>query len=138
MGRQKNPGERYRDWIKEQLAPLLPRRWDLAVYTRKPDDISRPTVIVTLQKIERLPESPLGSQLVTYLVTVVDPAADWSQADALLDDEIVDLVNALDATRNERGLPILRWTSADRNTWSDTYLAFDITVTAVITATPKE
>lgn len=130
--------EQYRRWITDQVKPLLPRRWELAAYTRKPDDLSAPTVVVTLQKIERLPEAPLGSQLVTYLITVIDPASDWSQADKNLDDEIVDLIAALDSTRNDAGVPILRWTSADRNTWNDLYLAFDITVTAVITATPKE
>jgi hypothetical protein len=130
--------EQYRRWITDQLKPLLPRRWDLAVYTRKPDELSAPTVIVTLQRIERLKEAPLGSQLVSYLVTIVDPAQDWSQADRALDDEIVDLIAALDSTRTPAGVPVLRWDSAERNTWNSTYLAFDITVTAIITATPKE
>lgn len=137
MARRK-VSEQYRRWITDQVKPLLPRRWELAAYTRKPDDLAAPTVVVTLQKIERLPEAPFGSQLVTYLITIIDPAADWSQADSNLDDEIVDLIAALDSTRNDAGVPILRWTSADRNTWNDLYLAFDITVTAIITATPKE
>lgn len=128
--------QQYRRWITDQLKPVLPRRWTLAPYIRKPDELDGVTVVVHLQKIERLPEAPLGSQVATYLVTVVDPAQDWSQADAALDDEIVDLIAALDSVRNESGLPILRWTSADRNTWNDTYLAFDISVTAIIT--PKE
>lgn len=130
--------EQYRRWVTDSLKPLLPRRWTLAPYTRKPDDLNGPTVIVTLQTIKRLPEAPLGSQVATYLVTIVDPAQDWSQADAALDDEIVDLISALDMVRNENGLPVLRWTSADRNTWNDLYLAFDITVDVIITATPKE
>lgn len=128
--------QQYRRWIVDQLKPVLPRRWNLAPYIRKPDDLDGVTVIVHLQKIERMPEAPLGSQVATYLVTVVDPAQDWSQADEALDDEIVDLISALDSVRNENGLPILRWASADRNTWNDTYLAFDISVTAIIT--PKE
>lgn len=128
--------QQYRRWVLDVLKPNLPRRWTLAPYIRKPDDLDGITVIVHLQKIERLPEAPLGSQIATYLVTIVDPAQDWSQADANLDDEIVDLISALDLVRNQEGLPVLRWTSADRNTWNDTYLAFDITVTAIIT--PKE
>jgi len=130
--------DQYRRWVTDRLKPSLPRRWALWTYTRTPDELSGPTVVVTLQKIQRLPEAPLGSQLVTYLVTVIDPATDWSQADKNLDDEIVDLIAGLDSIRNESGLPVLRWTSADRNTWNDTYLAFDITVEVVITATPKE
>ena len=130
--------QQYRRWVTDSLKPLLPRRWTLAPYTRKPDDLDGVTVIVTLQTIKRLPEAPLGKQIATYLVTIVDPAQDYSQADAALDDEIVDLISALDTVRGPTGLPILRWTSADRNTWNDTYLAFDITVDAIITATPKE
>lgn len=130
--------EQYRRWVTDRLKPSLPRRWTLWTYTRTPDELSGPTVVVTLQKITRLPQAPLGSQLVTYLVTVIDPATDWSQADKNLDDEIVDLIAGLDSVRNEDGMPVLRWTSADRNTWNDTYLAFDITVEVVITATPEE
>lgn len=130
--------QQYRRWVTDSLKPLLPRRWTLAPYTRKPDDLDGVTVIVTLQKIERLPAAPLGSQVATYLITIVDPSQDWSQADANLDDEIVDLISALDMVRNDDGLPVLRWTSADRNTWNDAYLAFDISVEVIITATPKE
>lgn len=137
MARRK-VAEQYRRWVTDRLRPVLPRRWTLAPYTRKPDELSGPTVVVTLQKIQRLPEAPLGSQIVTYLVTVIDPATDWAQADAALDDEIVDLIAALDSVRNDDGLPVLRWTAADRNTWNDTYLAFDISVEVIITATPKE
>ncbi|MDP4333230.1 hypothetical protein Q7F20_07585 [Curtobacterium sp. A7_M15] len=130
--------EQYRRWVTDRLKPLLPRRWTLSPYTRKPDELSGPTVIVTLQKIQRLPDAPLGAQVATYLVTVVDPATDWAQADKNLDDEIVDLIAGLDSVRNDDGLPVLRWITADRNTWNDTYLAFDITVEVIITATPKE
>lgn len=137
MARRK-VSEQYRRWVTDQLKPLLPRRWDLAPYMRKPDELTAPTVMVTLQRIERLPEAPLGSQLVTYLVTIVDPAQDWSQADANLDDEIVDLIGGLDSTRTTAGTPVLRWTGADRAVWNDSYLAFDISVTAVITVTPEE
>jgi hypothetical protein len=130
--------EQYRRWVLDRLKPQLPNRWTVAAYTRRPDELAGPTVILTLQSIKRLPEAPLGSQIVTYLVTIVDPSQEWSQADAQLDDEIVDLIAALDSVRNDQGLPVLRWTSADRNTWNDTYLAFDITVDVIITATPKE
>lgn len=137
MARRK-VAEQYRRWVTDRLKPVLPRRWTVAPYTRKPDELSGPTVVITLQKIQRLPEAPLGSQIVTYLVTVIDPAADFAQADQNLDDEIVDLISGLDSVRNEDGTPVLRWITADRNTWNDIYLCFDITVEVIITATPKE
>lgn len=130
--------DQYRRWVTDQLKPLVPRRWDLSPYTRVPESINTPTVIVTLQKIQRLPEAPLGGQIATYLVTIVDPATDPTQADKALDDEVIDLIAALDSTRNEHGFPVLRWTSAERASYADTYLAFDISVEVTLTTSPKE
>jgi hypothetical protein len=129
---------RYRGWVTDQLKPLLPRGWDLIPYTRVVDAITVPTVMVKLQTITRLPEAPMSSHITAYTVTIVNPAADPGEADASLDDDISELLHALDEIRNEAGLPTLRWTRAERVAFSDTYLAFDITVEVITTATPTE
>jgi len=128
----------YRRWVSDQLKPLLPRGWELVPYTRVLDAIEKPTVMVRLNSISRLPEAPMAAHITEYVVTIVNPAADPGQADAALDDDIADLLHALDQTRNEHGLPVLRWTRAERVIYAETYLAFDISVEVITNATPNE
>lgn len=137
MGTRKQ-ATRYRGWVIDNLKPLLPRAWSLVPYTRVPDAINRTTVIVGLRSIERLPEAPMASHVTEYVVTIASPAADPAQADEDLDDDIADLLHALDMLRDDSGRPILRWTRAERAVLSDTYLAFDITVNVITTATPNK
>ena len=80
----------------------------------------------------------MASHVTEYVVTVASPATDPAQADQDLDDDIADMLHALDMLRDENGRPILRWTRAARTAVSDSYLAFDITVSVITTATLKE
>lgn len=127
---------RYRGWVLENLKPLLPRTWTLVPYTRVPDAITRTTVLVALQTIEHLQEAPMASHVTEYVVTIASPVVDPAQADEDLDDDIADLLHALDMLRDENNRPILRWTRAERKVLSDQYLAFDVTLSVITTATP--
>lgn len=124
---------RYRGWVMENLKPLLPRGWVLSPYARIPDSVEKTTVIVWLQNITRLPEAPQSSHVTEYLVTVVSPAADPSQADEDLDDNIADLLHAIDQTPNT-----ITWERAERASYNGTSLAFDITVRVITTSTPDK
>lgn len=124
---------RYRGWVMENLKPLLPRGWVLSPYARIPQTVEKTTVIVWLQNITRLPESPLSSHVTEYLVTVVSPAADPAQGDEDLDDSIADLLHAIDQSPNT-----ISWERAERATYADTNVAFDITVRVITTSTPDK
>ncbi|TDW50995.1 hypothetical protein EDF52_10283 [Curtobacterium sp. PhB42] len=137
MARRKAPS-RYRGWVIENLKPLLPRTWDLSPYSRLPDAVDKTTVVVWLQNITRLPEAPLASHVTEYTVTIVSPRTSPTEADADLDDDIADLLHALDNVRNEQGSPNLRWTRAERAVYAESFLAFDITVSVITTATQTQ
>jgi len=137
MPTRKKP-TRYRGWVMQSLKPLLPRGWDLIPYSRTPESIEKTTVLVGLQNITRLPEAPMSSHVTEYVVTVVSPASDLAQADADLDDDIADLLHAIDNARDDKGFPVLAWTRAERRVYGDFNLAFDITVSVITTSTPTK
>lgn len=114
-----------RDWIDEQLTPLLPDAWSLIPNQRIPETINATTVVLKHLKIERLEEAPLGQLRNTVTLTVADPHQDQVTAENELDESVLTLCTALDA------LPKLNWTGAEKVLVSDTYLGWDITLTVI-------
>lgn len=122
MATRKKVGE-VRQVITGALKPLLPRGWKFFPYRVPTEAITSATVWVRLQSIDKLPEAPQSkAHVVTYVVTIAVPEADPSEADARLDDDVIELVHALDA------LPNIRRTRAEQVAVADAYLGFDITV----------
>lgn len=112
-----------RSVLVDGLKPLLPRDWKLMPYRTTTDDINQVTVWVKLRSLEKLAEAPASGYMVaSFVVTVATPKAALAEADADLDDRVVELVHALDA------LQMVRRSSAEQVAVSDTHLGFDITV----------
>ena len=114
------------------LEEHLPSAWRLEPYRRKADAIKATTVYLKLGSVERIPEAPMSGHVASFTVTVADPATDWAQADAALDDNVIELVmllNRADAVKAAR---------AEAVVVNDTYLGFDISVEVIATATPTQ
>lgn len=113
-----------RDWLVEQLTPLLPRKWNIVPVQRNVDTLSTTTVILKQQSIARLPEAPQGARVVEYLMTVAVPNQDTARGEAQLDDDVITLLDAIDQIGSA-----LKWTTAQKVVLSDQFPAYDITLT---------
>jgi hypothetical protein len=85
-----------REQLVEALRPLLPPTWVVVPFSRNLDVISHPTVMVHASRIERSPAAPLSKHIVTFTVTVLDPQKDPTRGQGALDDEVNELIFALD------------------------------------------
>jgi hypothetical protein len=111
-----------RQYLVDQLKPLLPEKWRWYAYNTNLDNLSTPVAMLWLQTITRTPEAPMGFRSTTFLLTIVEPKQDPAQREDPLDENLIELVDAIDT------IPNVRWTRAERATFQDTYLAFDITL----------
>ena len=114
-----------REQLVEALTPLLPKAWKVVPYSRNLDALSAPTVMVHLSNITRAPAAPQGALLSEFTVSVLDPQTDPERAQGALDDEVMDLIHAID------DLPgWIVWDSAEPTLVGD-YLAWDLKTTVV-------
>lgn len=97
-----------RNWVLNQLKPIVPKSWDLVPYGVAPAVINKPTVIITLTKVEPNAGNPRGSRLVSYALTLLEPTLNPGTAASALDDKLFDLLTAIDSN------PSLSWSSCER------------------------
>lgn len=110
------------------LKPLLPSSWRLVKNMPGLDTLDRVTVTLRIDKIERAPELSKRHRWYTCTLRVTDPSQDIDNVDDALDDDIVDLLNAIDDIIPGDG-PVIAWTTAERGVVEgSTYFAFDITI----------
>lgn len=76
-------------------------------YSRDVGVLDRPTVMVHVSRIEHAPSAPQSHHVTTFTVSVFDPQRDPDRVQGALDDEIGDLLFAIDA------LPWVAWSSAE-------------------------
>jgi hypothetical protein len=93
--------------LKAALKPLLPRNWQIVTADKSLDEITKPALIISQRTITPAPNA-LGNHLVTFLLTVMDPRADEEAAEDALDNEVDDLLFAIDKTKG------VWWTSAEK------------------------
>lgn len=105
------------------LQPSLPKAWRIVPHNTDLDVVDRTVVMLHQKSIERAPEAPAGALRVIFSVLVIQPKVEPGTADDSLDEDVADLLLALDKTR------AVTWQRADRATWADTNPAWDITVT---------
>ena len=106
-----------RDWVIDQVKPLLPRGWRLIPYSTNLDVLSTPVVMLKLQSIARTPEAPNASRTAEFVLTIIEPKTDPQAREDALDDNLLALIYAIDK------LPSLKWTKATRALFADNYLA---------------
>lgn len=107
--------------VVDVLAPLLPRTWKWFDHSTSLDALSTTTLVLTLEDITRMPESPKTWRNVTYTLTILDPSTNPAQRENSLDDSIVELLNAID------DIPDLAWSKAQRGTVG-VNLGFDVSL----------
>lgn len=119
-----------RDWLDENLAPLLPAGWRWVPEQRNLDTLDAVTVIWKQSRIMPLDEAPLGAVRVEGTLTVATPLTDIKRAEAALDDAVTELCSALD------GLDGIVWTEAQKVALGESGpLGYDISIWT--TATPE-
>jgi hypothetical protein len=121
-----------RQWVADQLKPFVePRGWLFVRYSTSLSKLSRPVAMLKLQALRRTPEAPGSGHTVEFVLTLIDPAIDPEKREDSLDENLIELVYALDT------IPNVRWTNAQRVMFDDKNLAFDITL-EVLTSKDKE
>lgn len=85
-----------REQVTEAVAPLLPKAWRLMPYIDTVDQLSQVTVMLHASRIAPHPTTPLGEFELTFEATVIDPLKDPSRVWDSLDDEVLELIAALD------------------------------------------
>lgn len=118
-------GETPRELLEQHLTPLLPSDWAVLPYQANLSTIDRVVVVLKHNKITKLPEAPMGTLANEFTVTVASPKTDMKLAEEDLDDAVLAVVTALDASL------VLDWSEATKVKISDKtpYIGWDITVT---------
>lgn len=115
-----------RAWFTDQVRPNLPAGWRYIPNQNTPSTISVVTVVYKLLELEPLPEAPMGSIRNTIVLTVLSPHEDDVKAEDALDNDVIDLLTALD------GHPTISWTRAHKVRDAKTdRLAWDIDLTVI-------
>lgn len=121
-----------REWLDENLKPLLPEGWRWVPYQRNVDTLDAVTVIWKQSRIVPLDEAPLGAVRVEGTLTVCTPHQDIARAEEALDDAVTDLCSALD------GLDGIAWTSAQKVALGEGGpLGYDIEIWTTATPEPE-
>jgi hypothetical protein len=118
-----------RQQLVEHLTPLLPKAWKIVPFSRSMDALSQPVVMVHMSRIEKHPAAPLSKHLTTFTVSVFDPQLDDERAQGALDDEVNDLIFAIDQLP-----PFVNWSSAEPSQLGQNGpLGWDITLELITT-----
>ncbi|HWU29827.1 MAG TPA: hypothetical protein VN041_12170 [Microbacterium sp.] len=122
-----------RAWFSAQLKPLLPKRpdgspaWRYIPNQDTPAAITVPTLVFKLLELDPLPEAPLGALRARIVLTLLSPHEDDVKAENTLDNQVIELVTALDPHST------ISWETARKVRDAKTdRLGWDFTVTAVI------
>lgn len=116
--------------LAKVLKPLLPRTWAIIDSSRAIDRITRTTVQLRQTEIKRTPGAPLATHDIDFLVTIAVPEAATQAAEDKLDEQIDDLIHALDVAG-------LAWRDCRKVvTFEGQRLGYDLTLT--IHSTKKE
>lgn len=131
------PVKTVRTQLLALLRPSLPtatwnlargaQAWLLLPHEDNTDTITQPTLILSMQEIERHPAAPMAKQLVTFTLRLAVPSEDFRKREDQLDEAVQKLLYAIDA-----GGSGIAWTSARKVMHRDRYLAFDVSMTVTI------
>lgn len=109
--------------VIKKLKPLLPKKWLIKPFNDLPDEVTTTSVVLSLQRYTRTKAAPRTSRTATFILTIVTPLTIPGPADDGLDDDVMDLLNAIDAVADTN----LTWSSAERGVASGRP-GFDITL----------
>lgn len=112
--------------VTAQIKALAPKRWVFIPYQKAVEPIKVPTVMLSLQNYKRHPQAGFNPNMrqVTYELLLMEPTQDPGKSDDALDDELIDLLAAIDQIEG------IDWDTAQRGLDpSAQYPAYIITIT---------
>jgi hypothetical protein len=114
-----------REELRKRLTPVLPKGYVLRPNGLALETITKPVLQLKQLAMQPSAEAPMGSLTVEFVATMAVPQRNPQAAEDQLDDDVTEMVTALDQ------LPDLNWTRAQKVTAGpdDQYLAYDITIT---------
>lgn len=126
-----------RDWLESELRAILPKRYVIIPTARTVDAIVKPTVILKQERIGRQiidGRTVPGGRMVGMTITIAVPYQETGAAEKALDDDLVAILDAIDAMEN------VRWTTAEKKIWSpiNTEPCYDIAIEVPYKHTKKE
>lgn len=121
-----------RKQLSDRLRPLIPKAYTLRPNATQLEQLSGRVLLVKQLRLEPSPAAPVGSLTVEFVLTLVTPLTSPQAAEDQLDDDVTEIVTALDQ------LDDVTWTSAEKVTAgpSDNYLAYDIRLTCTTAYQP--
>lgn len=122
-----------RNELRDRLRPVIPARYVLRPNGLALETITKPVLQIKQLGIRPAEEGGTGQLKVEMVLTMVSPLTSPQKAEDELDDDVVEMLAALDT------IGWLTWTRADKRTTGpdDRYLAYDIT-TEITTTIPEE
>jgi hypothetical protein len=97
-----------RAYLVDELRPMLPDTWDIKPGESTPATLAKPTLYMDFGGIVPLSAAPMGAVQVNFTLTIADHHADVAMAEDGVDEQIFDLISALDAH------PTILWTDAKK------------------------
>ncbi len=120
-----------RQQLTADLKKALPKGYRLINHQDTVDALSGTLVVLKQQSVTKEPSAPQGTYRFSYVATVVTPNDDLSKAEDSLDDNLADVLFALD------GLSYVLWTEAQKVNFNESYLAYDINLSVLTTITKE-
>lgn len=120
--------------LRDRLRPIIPRDYTLRPNGLQLETITKPVLQIKQMRMRPSDEAPVGSLTVDMVLTMAVPQRDPQAAEDKLDDDVLEMLTALDQ------IGWANWTNAEKVTAGpdDQYLAYDITVTITTQHKPEE
>lgn len=120
-----SPDSTIRNWLAEQLTPLLPSGWKIAPGMGIPTTIDRTWVAIKNLRIAPFAEAPKGHLTNFTTVTVASKFTDQAKATDVVDDQVLELVMDLLTIEG------LTFIDANKVLVNDTYIGWDISLSII-------
>lgn len=120
-----SPDSTIRNWLAEQLAPLLPSGWKVAAGMGIPATIDRTWVAIKNLRIAPLAEAPTSHLNNFTTVTIASKFTDQAKATDVVDDQVLELVMDLLTIEG------LTFIDANKVLVNDTYIGWDISLSII-------
>lgn len=105
--------------LAASLKPILPTDWAIIPSGRSIDAVPTTTVQLKQMSIVRTPAAPSQSHTIAFVVTIAAPEQSTQAAEDRLDDQVTDLLHALDDLQ-------IAWTEARKVAVTDRRIGYDI------------
>lgn len=113
-----------REALAAALKPILPKAWAVIDTARSVDKLPKTTVQLFQRSITRLPAAPIGKHYVGFVVEISAPEQGVERAEDRLDEEIDDLIHAIDTLG-------IGWTEATKFASKAQRIGYQITLNVI-------